>query len=304
MRSAALFLAGLVMRLAVIIAVGYVLRWLSPLYETYIGWNIVEAAVIVVGGVWIVGFIYREIVKTLEPRLGPRAFAVGNTFRFVGIGLVVLAAWLVSGAALEAALFGGAFAGLVIGLALQPTLGNLFAGVLILATKYIEVGDEVRIVTWHLPYQFAFLPGHKFMSPDFIMVGYRGRVAEVSLLYTTLISETGHEIRVPNSVLLDAAVVDYTPRYTRDFVVNVRVEYPLSRIDLDTVEEKVKRALDGFKVLNVYINEQSERDYVIVLVRLAVPVGEDWRRVKSEALKRLLKLPQESVPSQSPQPTY
>ncbi len=290
MKRAALFVAGLVTRLAVIFAVGYTLRWLSPLYEAYIGWNVVEAAVIIGGGLWLVEYIYREIVKSLEPRLGPRAFAVGNTFRFVGMGLVVLAAWLVSGTALEAALFGGAFAGLIIGLALQPTLGNLFAGVLILATKYIEVGDEVRIVTWRLPYQFAFLPGHKFMSPDYIMIGYRGRVTEVGLLYTTLISETGHEVRIPNSVLLDAAVVDYTPKYVRDFVVNVRVEYPLSKVDLDAIEERVRQALDGFKVLGVYVNEQSERENVIVLVRLAVPVDEDWRRVKSEALKRLLKL--------------
>ncbi|MEM3999192.1 MAG: mechanosensitive ion channel family protein, partial [Saccharolobus sp.] len=44
-----------------------------------------------------------------------------------------------------------------------------------------------------------------------------------------------------------------------------------------------------------YINEQSDKDHVIVLARLKVSVNEDWRKIKSDALKRLLRLRQELI---------
>ncbi|AHC52405.1 hypothetical protein SUSAZ_01165 [Sulfolobus acidocaldarius SUSAZ] len=44
-----------------------------------------------------------------------------------------------------------------------------------------------------------------------------------------------------------------------------------------------------------YFNEQFDKEYVAVLVRIKVRNGEDWRRVKSEVLKRLLKVRQEMI---------
>jgi hypothetical protein len=54
--------------------------------------------------------------------------------------------------------------------------------------------------------------------------------------------------------------------------------------------------LKDFNVIEgPYINEQSDKDHVIVLARLKVGINEDWRKIKSDALKRLLKLRQELI---------
>lgn len=125
--------------------------------------------------------------------------------------------------------------------------------------------------------------------------GYKGRVVEVGLIYTTLILDTGYELRVPNMVLLSSGVVDYTPKWSEKQVVFVRLELPLSVIDLDKLEEEIRKVLGGLNVVAVDYTEQSDKDFVIVRVKLEIPPGENWRAVKSEALKRLLKYRDEKI---------
>ena len=247
--------------------------------------------VIVLGGAWVVSAMGDVVYRSLEPRIGNRALSISNAAKLMGYILVGVVGLSYIGISPEAALAGGAFTGLVIGLAAQPVLGNIFAGIYILATRFVEVGDEVRIITWELPYQWAFLPAYKFFSPDYVYVGYRGRVVEVNLFYTTIVTESGTEIKYPNMVVLRSAVIDYSPRWAKSRVVNVRVEYPLDAACIDDLVEMVKEALKGFDVVDgPYLNEQSENNRVIVLVRIRVPNGENWRRVKSEALRSLLSL--------------
>jgi small-conductance mechanosensitive channel len=159
----------------------------------------------------------------------------------------------------------------------------------------VEVGDTVRIVASQIPYQVASLPSYKYFSPDYVAPGYKGRVVEIGLVYTTLILDTGYELRVPNMVLLSSGVVDYTPKWSEKQVVLVRLELPLSVIDLDKLEEEIRKALEGLNVVAVDYTEQSDKDFVIVRVKLEIPPGENWRAVKSEALKRLLKYRNEKI---------
>ena len=251
-------------------------------------------AIIVLGGAWIVAAAGDVIYKSLEPKIGNRALSISNTAKLLGYILVGIIGLSYIGISPEAALAGGAFTGLVIGLAAQPVLGNIFAGIYILATRFVEVGDEVRIITWELPYQWAFLPAYKFFSPDYVYIGYKGRVVEVNLFYTTIVTESGAEIKYPNMVVLRSAIVDYSPKWARNRIVNIRVEYPLDSVCIDELLKRVREALRGFDVVDgPYLNEQSENSRVIVLARIRVPNGENWRRVKSEALRRLLTLWQE-----------
>ncbi|KUO82314.1 MAG: mechanosensitive ion channel protein MscS, partial [Pyrobaculum sp. JCHS_4] len=223
------------------------------------------------------------------------AYAVGNVVKVIGILAVLLFAISTSRLGAELALLGGAVTGLVLGLALQPVLGNLFAGIIILTTRFVEVGGTVRIVTSQIPYQVASQPGYKYFSPDYVVPGYKGRVVEIGLIYTTLILDTGYELRVPNMVLLSSGVVDYTPKWSEKQVVLVRLELPLSVIDLDKLEEEIRKVLDELNVVAVDYTEQSDKDFVIVRVKLEIPPGENWRAVKSEALKRLLKYRDEKI---------
>jgi small-conductance mechanosensitive channel len=257
--------------------------------------NLVKSLIIVVAGAVAINIVGNAIIVYLRDRVKEKAYAVGNVVKVIGILAVLLFAISISRLGAELALLGGTVTGLVLGLALQPVLGNLFAGIIILTTRFVEVGDTVRIVASQIPYQVASLPVYKYFSPDYVAPGYKGRVVEIGLVYTTLILDTGYELRVPNMVLLSSGVVDYTPKWSEKQVVLVRLELPLSVIDLDKLEEEIRKALEGLNVVAVDYTEQSDKDFVIVRVKLEIPPGENWRAVKSEALKRLLKYRNEKI---------
>jgi len=257
--------------------------------------NLVKSLIIVVAGSIAINIVGNAIIVYLRDRVNEKAYAVGNVVKVIGILAVLLLAISTSRLGAELALLGGAVTGLVLGLALQPVLGNLFAGIIILTTRFVEVGDTVRIVASQVPYQVAFFPVYKYFSADYVAPGYKGRVVEVGLIYTTLILDTGYELKVPNMVLLSSGVVDYTPKWSEKQVVFVRLELPLSVIELDKLEEEIRKALEGLNVTAVDYTEQSDKDFVIVRVKLEIPPGENWRAVKSEALKRLLKYRNEKI---------
>jgi small-conductance mechanosensitive channel len=257
--------------------------------------NLVKSLIIVVAGSIAINIVGNAIIMYLRDRVKEKAYAVGNVVKVIGILAVLLFAISISRLGTELALLGGTVTGLVLGLALQPVLGNLFAGIIILTTRFVEVGDTVRIVASQIPYQVTLFPVYKYFSPDYVAPGYKGRVVEIGLIYTTLILDTGYELRVPNMVLLSSGVVDYTPKWSEKQVVLVRMELPLSVIDLDKLEEEIRKALEELNVVAVDYTEQSDKDFVIVRVKLEIPPGENWRAVKSEALKRLLKYRDEKI---------
>ncbi len=77
--------------------------------------------------------------------------------------------------------------GVAIGLALQPTLGNLFAGIQIVTSHQIEPGDFVRLAS-----------------------GDEGTVEDVTWSNTTIRKVTSELIIVPNSVLGKEPVINFS----------------------------------------------------------------------------------------------
>jgi small-conductance mechanosensitive channel len=297
-RLVAVTLSKLVLIVIISVTLYYFAKLFLPLFGVVLDveqLNLVKALIIVVAGAVAINIVGNAIIVYLRDRVKEKAYAVGNVIKVIGILAVLLFAISTSRLGAELALLGGTVTGLVLGLALQPVLGNLFAGIIILTTRFMEVGDTVRIVASQIPYQVALFPVYKYFSPDYVAPGYKGRVVEIGLIYSTLILDTGYELRVPNMVLLSSGVVDYTPKWSEKQVVLVRLELPLSVIDLDKLEEETRKALEGLNVVAVDYTEQSDKDFVIVRVKLEIPPGENWRAVKSEALKRLLKYRDEKI---------
>lgn len=79
-----------------------------------------------------------------------------------------------------------AIGGLVLGLALQDTLGNLFAGLAIQVEKPFRVGDWVKAG------------------------GYEGRVAEVTWRATRIRTKSGMFVIIPNSLVSKDTLVNYS----------------------------------------------------------------------------------------------
>jgi Mechanosensitive ion channel len=82
---------------------------------------------------------------------------------------------------------GGALTGVLVGIAAQQTLANLFAGIILLLSKPFVVGDDVRLWSGPLGGQFD------------------GTVLEIGLTYVRLEASNG-EFRLPNAQVLSSAV--------------------------------------------------------------------------------------------------
>jgi small-conductance mechanosensitive channel len=201
---------------------------------------------------------------------------------FIIAGLIVLKIW---GIDTTIILQSSVLLGLILGLALQPILSNLFAGIIILSTRYVEVGKRIRIISSQIPYGLTQSPAYKFFSVESSDLGYKGVIKKVTLFYSVFETERGDEIRIPNSILLQSVILDVEKENT---VVSIRVEYPLKlKVGLEELEKRIKRALKGFKILEgPYFNEQSDKEYVFITTK--IEAQDNWKKVKSEALKRLL----------------
>jgi len=93
--------------------------------------------------------------------------------------------------------------GLAAGLALQPTLSNLFAGFQIAVTRQVRPGNRVRLAS-----------------------GEEGYVADISWRTTTLRTPNNHLVIIPNSKFADSIVTNYNlPDPAVNMVVTVSVAY-------------------------------------------------------------------------------
>ena len=142
----------------------------------------------------IIGWaIARDFGRGLGPalfrRLDPAtAGTVGFLIRLATVALALLVALSVAGVDPATLAVGGAFTALILGLAGQQTLGNVIAGTVLLSARPFRVGDRVR-------FQGGGIAGQ-----------IEGTVSSLGLLYTTLSRGDG-EIMVPNSVVLNIAVM-------------------------------------------------------------------------------------------------
>jgi small conductance mechanosensitive channel len=251
------------------------------------------AAITLVFGFWLTNFLSGSVVRYLGPKIGTRANTAGNLIKFFGYVVIAVSALSFFGVSPEVALAGGTFTGLIIGLGAQPLLSNFFAGVVLLLTGALKPGDEVRLVTTSLPYQTTTGMGYKFFSPDFVNVGYRGYVQEVGLLYSTMITETGLELKVPNQLILNSGIINYSSETPKIGKRQVRYEFSI-KFDPDEVLRRIKDSLSSIEdVISVYISEQSDKQYYIVVIEFTSSPGKNWREIKSDILKKLISLQRE-----------
>jgi len=148
-----------------------------------------------------------------ELKAGPRFFrrlppATAGTLRFLirlfGVSVVVLVGLRVVGIRASTLALGGTITAVVFGLAAQQSLAGIFAGVMLQSTRPFRVGERVRLVG-------GLLAG-----------SLEGTVSSLGLFYTTL-AQGADRIKVPNSAMIQLAVV---PLREPD-KVDLRAHFPL-----------------------------------------------------------------------------
>jgi small-conductance mechanosensitive channel len=231
--------------------------------------RIATVVTLVVLGWGLARTLGRGFAPALFRRLDPgTAGTVGFLIRLLTIVAMVIVALRIAGLDTGALAVGGAFTAVVLGLAAQQTLGNLFAGLVLLSARPFRVGERVRLVG-------GMLAGE-----------LEGIVGSFGLFYTTLVSGADR-ILIPNATVLQLAVVplrepervDMRARFGADVTpaelqrrltesVSVPTRYPpdirLEELDRDEVVVRISatplRPADGAQLAAEVLGAVREGD--------------------------------------------
>ncbi|MGC9210405.1 MAG: mechanosensitive ion channel family protein [Acidilobus sp.] len=246
----------------------------------------------VVAAIIVTHAISSRVKASLTPHIGPAnassvAFVVklaGYTITFVGF----LAFIRVS---VSEALAAGGFLGLVVGLASQYVLSNILAGIMIIITRPYKVGDRITFTTWQYGLLAPTYPP-KFFSQDFLIPGYTGTVVEITLMYTIIMTDENVPLKVPNSVMAQAAIFTHSDAELR----KVRTKYEIPKdVDPELVTKRVKEEVSklpfivGEPIVNILDTSQST--YVIAVDVYSRGFTEE--PVRSEVIKVLMRVIEE-----------
>jgi small-conductance mechanosensitive channel len=220
-------------------------------------------AVLVLG--WMISRDLSRIAPALFRHMDPStAGPVEFLVRLVAVAATALGALAVGGISFHALLVGGAFTAVVLGLAAQQTLGNLFAGMVLLSARPFRLGERIRL-------QAGAVGGSA-----------EGIVSQQGLLYTTL-ARGDDRILIPNNVVLAAAVV---PIREPDSV-DVRV-----RLNSGVRPTHVQAILDSevgtpTRTPPSVLLEEIDGDEVVVRVRATPDRREEGAKLADEIIAAL-----------------
>ncbi|AGB50038.1 small-conductance mechanosensitive channel [Methanomethylovorans hollandica DSM 15978] len=125
------------------------------------------------------------------------------------IGLIIVVSSIPFLEKVSLALLAGAgFAGIVVGLAAQSTLGNIIAGISLAVFRPFRVGDRVNVM-------------HEY-----------GKITDITLRHTVLRTWDNRRVIIPNSVIGDEAIINWSIEDpTVNWPVDIGISYD-SDIDL------------------------------------------------------------------------
>ena len=180
--------------------------------------NVVYGAAILVAAVWAGGFLKRYIVSYSRENedIDETLFTfLGTIARYALLGFAVvfvLARFGIQTASLVAVI--GA-AGLAIGLALQGTLANVAAGVMLVIFRPFKIGDFVELG------------------------GFSGTVTGVGLFTTELVTPDNIQIILPNGQVFGAAIKNYSFYDTRRVDMVFGVSYGSNLKDAEAILQRL-----------------------------------------------------------------
>ena len=192
-----------------------VVQQLIGLVSTY-GMDVLGAIIVLLVGLWLSGWVQRAVRKVMERSSRVEATLVGffsSAARYVVLivtGMAVLDRFGVETTSLVAVL--GA-AGLAIGLAVQGTLSNVAAGVMLLAFRPFKVGDFVEAA------------------------GQAATVQELNLFFTVMATVDNVRITIPNGQIWGATLKNFSANPIRRVDVVFGISYDA---DIDKAMDAIR----------------------------------------------------------------
>jgi len=225
--------------------------------------------ILTVVAVMAIGFaLARAIGKSVGPmffrRMDPAtAGTVAFLLRLLTMAVAIVAALSVAGVTSQTLAVGGAFTAVIFGLAAQQTLGNVFAGMVLISARSFRVGDRVRLQAGAIGVQ-------------------EGIVSSLGLLYTTLTSGAD-QIMIPNNSVLGAVVVPQTDPDSLD--VKVRLTSGVLPTQVQAIlDQEVSVPTRSGASVNL---EEVDGDDVVVRVNATPEMSRDSAKLADEIMLAL-----------------
>jgi small-conductance mechanosensitive channel len=225
---------------------------------------------------FVIGRAYARYERRLAERDPAEAARRRTTFAFLQrLALVIVAligTWSVlsiyptTSEVARALLASSAVLAIFAGLALNTPLSNLGSGVLVAFTQPVRLGDRVTVGE------------------------HTGFVEAIELIYTTLVTDDGRRIFIPNNQLTSTTIVNRTirdPRRTVTAALPVRLGAPIDRARAVVLE--AAQTLPGAERLEVRVTVGDVGERVVWLTTTVfAPLDADVPGITSDIRERAL----------------
>jgi small conductance mechanosensitive channel len=224
--------------------------------------RVATVVLLVVLGWGLARLLGQGIAPSLWRRLEPgTAGVVGFTVRLGTIVAMLVVALRIAGLTAGTLAAGGAFTAVILGLAAQQTIGNVFAGMVLLTTRPFRVGERVRI------------------TGGWAAGNIEGIVGSLGLFYVTLVSGADRTM-IPNSAMLNVAVVPLREPERVELRARFGAEVTPADVE-DRVDEGVSVPLRYPPDITL---EELDRDEVVVQIAATPQSPDDGAQLAAEIL--------------------
>lgn len=210
------------------------------------GVNVISAILILFVGNIVVKAVAGSVAKVLRSKEMDKAVVefIHGLVRYTLFIIVLIAALSRIGVQTASVVAVLGAAGLAVGLALQGSLSNFAAGVLIVAFRPFKAGDYVEIA------------------------GVAGSVDSILIFQTVLKSPDNKMVVVPNSAVIGGAITNYSRHATRrvDMVIGVSYKSDLQktkRVLRETLEKDPRILKDPDMTIGVLTLADSSINFVV-----------------------------------------
>ena len=246
------------------------------------GLKVLAALVIYYIGAWLIRKIRRIIENILErkktdPAITSFILSIATIAMTIVLIIVTIGTLGIDTTSLAALLAGG---GMAIGMALNGTVQNFAGGIMILIFKPFKAGDYIEAQ------------------------GYSGTVSEVTITSTKLATTDNKVIIIPNGILSNGTINNYSGRTMRRVDLTVDVEYGTDSDQAKALLMKIikedSRILDAPAMPFVALS--ALRDSSIQFTVRVWVKSEDYWSVYYDTLEKIYKqLPQHGIQFPFPQ---
>ena len=227
--------------------------------------DVVTALIIAIAGISMITVIARILKQNVGNIIGKTTGeSLSLLVEILGYSVVGVIALTALHVGITSALFGGTVFGLVASLALQTSLANVFSGLFLIFSRPFEIGDKVTITTWQYGLLAPTYPP-KFWSNDFLIPGYTGIVTDISLMYTTIVTDENVIMKIPNNVMIQAVIFVHKEEYRL-----VRTKYEITKdIDPDELVPELKKRIKELDFVNkepeIKVLDTTLNTYIIAI---------------------------------------